>query len=69
MTKQAVLTGLPAALKYTLQDQKEGESEAMHGDHAVERSCQHKNGHCHFPSIESAGSDLGEGGSSARAAV
>ena len=39
MTRQAVLTGLPAALKYTLQDQKEGESEAMHGDHAVERSC------------------------------
>jgi len=37
--KQAALTGLPAALQCTLQDKKEGEGEAVHGDHAVEGGC------------------------------
>jgi len=36
---EAALTGLPAALQCTLQDKEEGEGEAMHGDHAVGRSC------------------------------
>ncbi len=39
MTKQAALTGLPAALKRTLQNEKEGEGETVHGDHAVGGGC------------------------------
>ncbi|DBA68035.1 TPA: hypothetical protein ACH3X2_014058 [Trebouxia sp. C0005] len=71
--KQSSLTAATAYLNpkalSVYRDKKEGEGEAVHGDHAVEGRCEHKNRHCHFPSIESAGSDLGEGGSCARAAV
>ena len=53
----------------TLQREEEGERETVHGDHAIQGCCQHKDGHSHFSGVEPASSGGGQGGGGAGTAV